>query len=476
MRPTSLRWRLAATYAGIALLTAVVLGGILVSVLSGYYTRSEDSYLRASAGRVSENLTRGDTLPSDLAQQVLISALNTQTRVRVYDTAGTLLADSGSPSQIDPSRLVTRPSQPDTSSPRPQGQRPLPAPLGSGFFGSSVATNAPRSQRTLQTTLTTPAGVTLGSVLLSDGPASGADVLLGVVQALLLAGFIAIVAAAVAGFLLSRRISEPLVELTGVADRMAAGDLGARASARGDDEVGRLSASFNGMADRIETTVTALRRFVADAAHEIGTPLTALQADLELAESSLDEGDGRRFVTRALGQARRLEDLSSSLLRLSRLEAGEALATSATADAVAVVRAAADAAASRAEQAGITLTSHVPATPLVVSGATDTLGAIVDSLLDNALKFTPEGGAVEAGARPEGDDAVLWVSDTGIGIPASEQEGVFERFYRARNVPSYPGSGLGLAIARATVERLGGTIGFTSSDKGTRFEVRLPLA
>ena len=111
--------------------------------------------------------------------------------------------------------------------------------------------------------------------------------------------------------------------LTEASDRMADGDLGARAPVAGGDEVGRLAESFNGMAARVETTVTSLRRFVADAAHEIGTPLTALQADLELAERKATGDDERRLVDRALVQTHRLGTLSDNLLQLSRLEAGE---------------------------------------------------------------------------------------------------------------------------------------------------------
>ena len=159
-------------------------------------------------------------------------------------------------------------------------------------------------------------------MLLSDGPASGRDVLASVAQALVLAAVVAVTLAALAGYLLSGRISKPLVALTATSDEMAEGHLGARADIDRDDEVGRLAASFNSMADRIEATVTTLRRFVADAAHEIGTPLTALQADLELAEEPAGV-DERVFVRRALEQARRIEDLSANLLRLSRLEAGE---------------------------------------------------------------------------------------------------------------------------------------------------------
>ena len=257
---------------------------------------------------------------------------------------------------------------------------------------------------------------------------------------------------------------------------MAEGDLASRAGVERADEVGRLAVSFNAMAARIEGTVTALRRFVADAAHELGTPLTALQADLELADSSAEPDDRARLLHRAMAQARRLEDLSANLLRLSRIEAGETSPTAERTDLAAVVRSSSDAAASRAEQAGVTLTVDVAGGGLTVDGDPAKLGVVIDNLLGNAVKFTPEGGRVEVGARRDGPEVVAWVADTGIGIPEAEQAHIFERFFRARNVPAYAGSGLGLAIVRATVESLGGSVGFVSSAEGTRFEVRLPAA
>ena len=97
------------------------------------------------------------------------------------------------------------------------------------------------------------------------------------------------------------------------------------------------------------------------------------------------------------------------------------------------------------------------------------------NLLDNAVKFTREGGTVSLTVRREGDDAVATVADTGVGIPAEEQREVFQRFHRARNVSAYPGNGLGLAIVKAAVDQAGGTVAFTSSEAGTTFRVLLPV-
>jgi signal transduction histidine kinase len=310
---------------------------------------------------------------------------------------------------------------------------------------------------------------------LSEPPVSGADVLPSIARAWLVAALLAVALSALAGYVLSRRISRPLAALTDASDRMAEGDLSARAPVEGADEFGRLATSFNTMADRIEATVVSLRRFVADAAHEIGTPLTALEADLELAQGAEAQEDERRLVDRALGQARRLEALSQSLLRLSRIESGDAAQVEPV-DVGNLVREAVDAIASRAEQAEVELAADVVADPLVSLADTAKLQIVFDALLDNAVKFTPAGGSIDVTAIRSGGDALVVVTDTGIGIPLAEQDEVFSRFHRGRNVASIPGNGLGLAIVKATVERFGGTVAFESGAGGTRVDVRLPLA
>jgi len=461
MRTRSLRWRLALTYAGMALLTAVILGGILIGVLANHYTHAEDQYLRASAKLVVADPPPLTTV-QDLTSWAQAAALTTQTRVQVYSRDGTLVVDSGSPNTLDAETLIGRG---DGFGRERDG---LPNPLGNGLFGTG---GRARSSRTLTMDMGNGAYVKL-----SEGPASGRDALVSAAVAWILAAALAVGLAALVGWLVASRIARPVVALTEASDRMAAGDLGARAPVAGGDEVGRLGESFNGMAARVETTVTSLRRFVADAAHEIGTPLTALQADLELAERKAQNDDERRLVDLALVQTGRLASLSDNLLQLSRLEADEPGAELQTADLGAVARELADGIASRAEQAGIELVADIAAGPLEVPVAQSRLQTILGNLLDNAVKFTPGGGAVTLSVRPEGGQAVATVADTGVGIPVEEQREIFQRFHRARNVSAYPGNGLGLAIVKAAVERGGGTVSFASSEAGTTFRVALPPA
>jgi len=464
VRRRSLRWRLALTYAGMALLTAVILGGILLGVLANHYSKAEDSYLNASAKLVVADPPPLTTV-QDLTSWAQAAALTTQTRVQVYLQSGTLVVDSGSPNKLDAETLLGRGNGYGHGFGDHDG---LPNPLGNGLFGTG---GSARSTRSLTMDMGNGAYVKL-----SEGPASGRDALVSAAVALILAAALAVGLAALAGYLVAVRIARPVVALTVASDKMAGGDLGARAPVAGGDEVGRLGESFNGMAARVETTVTSLRRFVADAAHEIGTPLTALQADLELAERKATSDDERRLVDRALVQTARLATLSDNLLQLSRLEAGEPAGGEAPrTDLAAVALELADGVASRAEQAGIELVVDVTGGPLLVPVERARLQTVLANLLDNAVKFTPSGGTVTLTVRTEAGAALAAVADTGVGIPTEEQRQIFERFHRARNVSAYPGNGLGLAIVKAAVERSGGGVSFASSEAGTTFRVSLPL-
>jgi signal transduction histidine kinase len=289
------------------------------------------------------------------------------------------------------------------------------------------------------------------------------------------AGLLAVLVAAGAGVAMASRITRPIERLTAAADRMAEGELGARTGLRRAAELGRLAASFDSMAGRLEETVTALRRFVADAAHEIGTPLTALQADLDLAAEKAASDDERRLIDRAMTQSERLGELTRDLLGLSRLEASDGDELRDLVELGSLVRHVAEAFESRAHQAGVTLAVAGTAR-VAVTGSGERLRVAVEHLVENAIKFTPGGGAVTIGVEAASATVTVWVQDTGVGIPADELPHVFERFRRGRGVGDRPGSGLGLAIVRATAERHGGSVLATSGPGGSRFELRLPVA
>ena len=461
MRSRSLKWRLSVSFAGIATLTAMVIGVILVPILASHYGTAEDTYLEAAAERAVRDLSSATWKdPNELAALATQLAQVTQARITLTRSPGAVVADSGPPA------ATQGPSDP----------QPLVDPLGAGFLGDgSSAASMPRSEKSVQRPVQRN-GKLLGTVEISQAPAYAQEALATVMRAWGLASLFGVLLAALVGSLVSSWLSRPLRALTDASDRMARGDLAVRANVDRGDEVGQLARSFDTMASRVDETVTSLRRFVADAAHEIGTPLTALLAELDLAETHVQSADERRLLERAAAQASRLEDLASGLLSLSRLEAHDASRKPARLDLGTLAHHVADAVASRADQADVDLRLEIPAGEVWVVGHADKLETAIGNLLDNALKFTPAGGTVVLGLQAEAGWARVWVSDTGIGIPPEDVPELFQRFRRGRNASAYSGSGLGLAIVRAVMYLHGGTVRAESGKGGSRFELALPLA
>ena len=278
------------------------------------------------------------------------------------------------------------------------------------------------------------------------------------------------------GWYISRRLSRPLLALTEVTKLMAEGELASRAEIGRRDELGQLAASFNEMAGRVEATVSALRRFVADAAHQLNTPLTALRTNLELMAKEDDIALRSSFEDRAQTQIDRLLALSGGLLDLSRIEGGGGVADKEeSVDLGALIQDISEPYASRAEQAGLSFSIELPARPVVIEGNEMQLRQVAGNLLDNAIKFTPEGGQIAAILRLDDKLVILTVEDTGIGILEDDIPQLFGRFHRGRNAAAYAGSGLGLAIVKAIVEPHGGQVTAQNSAEGVRVFVSLPL-
>jgi len=526
----SIRWRLPISYAAVALLATLALGAVLLATLRSTYTQRELEYMTGNAETIGAALepTIEAGLPP-MALRSLNSQLDnlsflSQARVRLLDADGQPVATSLEPGAFDISVAAVSISPSvllgggDTAllsyrsfiaiRQEPRGQQDawgqervtLPDAMGGqelvflqpfaaagtpyGFdLGATSSAGAPRSDQVVRQPLQSSSGQLMGYVELSQGPAYGREVVGRVARVLAVAGTLAVALAAAAGWLMSRPMSAPIVALAGTTTRMAAGDLTARAQAgeRSLDEIVLLATSFNEMADQVEETIVALRRFVSDAAHELQTPLTALRTNLELAAAE-DGPDGRAFLERAQAQVDRLEKLASGLLDLSRIEASPAQDGART-DLAEVLRQACEAYASQAEQAGLTFVFDLPpdrqAAPLLVEGDAAQLRRVADNLVDNACKFTPEGGTVQVRLRATADGARGWaelvVEDTGIGIPADDLPHLFSRFHRGRNAAAYPGNGLGLAIVKAIAESHGGQVTAENTGRGARMTIKLPL-
>ena len=287
--------------------------------------------------------------------------------------------------------------------------------------------------------------------------------------------------ALLAGLATARRAMRPITELTEAARRIEqTRDTSTRIPhPEARDEVNELATTLEGMlaaldAARAETesALTRQREFVADASHELRTPLTSVLANLELLEEVL-EGEPRDAAASALRSSRRMRRLVADLLLLARADAGR-VARHEPIDLSFVV---AEAAGELEPVAG----DHelrVDAIPeAVVEGSRDELHRMVLNLLENALRHTDPGTAVEASVIRDGEHVVVAVEDDGPGIPPELRDKVFERFFRGASDRG-GSSGLGLSIVRAVADSHGGTVALVPplDGRGARFEVRLPAA
>jgi two-component system sensor histidine kinase MprB len=336
----------------------------------------------------------------------------------------------------------------------------IPAASQYSAFGERfpIGQETRRSSGSVSLPLLDISGQLVGQIQLSEGPGFGWAIVTSVFLAWAAAGIIAILLSAAVGWRISQRVTAPLTALAGVTERMAAGDLSARAYENKADEFGALARSFNGMAGRVEETVLALRQFVSDAAHELQTPITALRTNLELALGEKEPDRQTAFLHRAEVQVERLSSLSQDLLDLSRLEAGANRNAPASVDLARLLREVSEGYAARAEQRGQTFTLEIETDVPLVTGDQSQLRRAIGNLLDNAVKFTPARGSVRARLESAGDEARLVIEDTGIGIPTEDLASLFSRFHRGRNAAGYPGSGLGLAMVKAIAKAHGGSV------------------
>lgn len=345
-----------------------------------------------------------------------------------------------------------------------------------GFgFSENMGRSGPRSSKFVEQALLDSNGQLLGTIILSDGPAYGRQIVSRVASVWLVAGVLAVLIAAGIGWLISRRITAPLIELTTTTTRMAKGNFSVRSNLTRNDEFGVLAKTFNEMARQVETTVITLRRFVADAAHELHTPLTALHTNLELALDETNWVTRRAYVERARAQLKRLVSLTDGLLDLSRIESGLARTQHKPVALSPLIQEISELHASRSEQAAINFILCLPPEPITVYGNATQLRCALNNLLDNAIKFTPPGQSVTVDVKQINGWVDIQVRDTGIGIPPDEISYIFSRFHRCRNAANSPGNGLGLAIVRGIVDAHKGRIKVRNTYPGTNFTLQLPV-
>jgi signal transduction histidine kinase len=327
----------------------------------------------------------------------------------------------------------------------------------------------------------TPLGSMITTVSLSIGLGTSVIVYIWVVvidgdasagHQIVIGGLIALLLALGIGFYFAQLVSRRVKRIERAARKVADGDFAAPIPVDSSGQLGQLARTFNEMQRRLAELDSARKHFIANASHELRTPIFSLGGFIELLEDEEPSPEERaEFVRTMRQQVDRLTKLTADLLDLSQLDAGGTEMKSNRVDvgmlALDVVREFGP----RAERRDSRLELRRPQRPVVASADADRVRQIIRILLDNALTHTPEGTSVTVTTYSINDRAKLTVSDEGSGIPYRVQKRIFERFYTA---DSSGGSGLGLAIAAELAQRMDGRIAISSSKRYTAFTLDLP--
>ena len=291
---------------------------------------------------------------------------------------------------------------------------------------------------------------------------------------ILIGGAIAVAIATALGLYYAQMAASSISRLQDAARKVADGNFETTIPVASAGQLGQLARTFNEMQRRLAELDSARKQFIANASHELRTPIFSLGGFVELLEEEDPSPEERaEFVRTMRQQIERLTKLTADLLDLSQLDAGAMVMRDHSVDLTALAREVTREFGPRAELRGSRLELRTPDQPPVARGDPDRVRQIIRILLDNALTHTPEGTKVTVTTYSENRRAELTVSDEGSGIPQRVQSRIFERFYTA---DSAGGSGLGLAIARELSQRMDGRITISSSRRFTAFTLDLPPA
>jgi signal transduction histidine kinase len=241
------------------------------------------------------------------------------------------------------------------------------------------------------------------------------------------------------------------------------------------DALDELGALVNAMLDRIDAVLAGMRGALDNVAHDLRTPMTRLRGIAESALTSTDPALLRDALADCIDESDRVIEMLNTLMDISEAETGTMALHREPIDLRDLIGQSVELYEDLADERGVHIRTNVPS-PLVVDVDRNRMRQVLANLIDNAVKYTPAGGVVEIAARTAGGDAVITVSDTGIGIPADELPRIWDRLYRGDKSRSTRGLGLGLSLVKAIVAAHGGTVSVRSRPgEGSTFEIRLPV-
>ena len=458
----SVRTRLTLWYAGVLALSLIAFAVFVYYAAAAIFYERQDESLRSTAQTVAsaylEELAEEHSLTK--AGQIVFAELSFPNRyVQVMDTNGQPLGSSRNLSET----VLPIP----TAAFSQAGERSFSFVTVNGMRVAVVPLSSDRQ---------------LGFASVAE-PLSVIDEGLRRLRRAFFAGVpLILLLASAGGYFLARKSLLPIASMNQQTQHISAASLSSRIEVTNPrDELGRLATTINDLLARLERSFKEQQRFIADASHELRTPLAVLRGEAEVALTktrSVDEY--QESLSLIKDEAERLSRIVEDLFMLAR-QPVDAPATliKEPVSLNEALRDCARAAGVLASRKGIRLKAdnHLPAIKL--DGDEELLKRMILNLLDNAVKYTPEGGEISIGLARQNGNAQIVVQDTGIGIPSADQEHVFDRFYRVDKVRSRAlgGAGLGLSIVAWIVEAHGGKVHLDSSlDRGTKFTVDLPLS
>ncbi len=475
----------------VAALGMTVMGLYITRVLETYSTENFKSDLVKEARLIQDDIASALMKETRLgAGQALAERYGAKLKVRITIIApdGTVVGDSERTSQ-EVLMMENHASRPEVAS------------ALAGLVGSDLRRSRTLNAAMLYVAVPLKNGQHIkGALRLALPMTELAAVSASIRTTVAIGALLAVGVALMVGLFLSRRVTHPVVEMQTIATRMAGGDFSHRVPVAGTDEIAELGHGLNLLASRLQEKIQDLEgerakvatilaevqrlervrtEFVANVSHELRTPLTVIKGYLEtlLDETPAQPETHRRFLEVAYTHASRLSRLVDDLLELSNLETGKALLKLSAVD----VHGAADEIVAmfekKAAHKNLALRNETPSS-LLARADRDRLSQIIVNLVDNAVKYTPEGGTVTIGGAHRPDQFVaVWVSDTGTGIPPSDMPRLTERFYRVDKARSRElgGTGLGLAIVKHLVQAHGGEL-VIESDLGKGTTVSFTLA
>ncbi len=457
---SSLRARLVLFISLVVLASLLITSGLFYQFMSSYARREKETALRKQGSVIAKQIEQ-----IGLPQAKRISNFNeglTGTRVYFVNRNGQLMGLSGFAEA--PGRAV---------------QQALSVPLDKP---ASFERYMPGSGRTMLFVSVPVNGKTdIGAVVLATPLSDIRQAQLPFFYLFLVAAGVSFLLAIAAALAIAASITKPIRALTGAAEKVAHGDLTPVVETRADDEVGRLTRSFNFMVEKLRRTYEAQKAFASNISHEFRTPLTSIEGYSKalLDDVPPDEAARTRSIEIINEESQRLKRLTESMLLLARIDADVLEPNTSTIKAGQFLERIKEKYLPQLEKTKRGMNIDIAAGAGEFVADPDYLEQVLMNLLDNALRYAPEGSSVNVSVtRQERNNLpsqiLLSVADSGPGIPADKLDKIFDRFY-SPSKDSSPGAGLGLAIAKDMVEKLGGDLSAQSEPgQGTTFTIVLP--